>query len=148
MITYTFDAPKVGPWVCEKAGGRYQDGNPAIGIEHDGVLIAGLYYDGYTGASIAMHSRCDDPRHITKTFYRLIFDYPFNQLKVKRVTGIVSSANERAQRTNEKLGWKRETTLSDYFPDGEGIVYKMRREDCRWLGVGNEIQLQTTNSVH
>lgn len=148
MITYCFNAARVGPWVCEKAGGQYHSGNPAIGLEYNGQLIAGLYYDGYTGASIAMHSRCDDPRHVTKAFYHLIFDYPFNQLNVKRVTGIVSEANERAQRTNEKLGWKRETTLSDYFPDGNAIVYVMRREDCRWLGVENELQLQNTASVH
>ena len=62
-----------------------------------------------------------------------------NQLKCKRVTGIVSTANVRAQRTNEKLGWKRETTLSDYFPDGDGIVYCMRRDECRWLGVTHEL---------
>ena len=138
MIEYCFDTSIVGPWVCEKAGGIPRSDNPSIGLIKDGVLIAGMYYDGYTGSSIAMHSRCDDPRHVTKTFYWMIFDYPFNQLKVKRVTGLVSTANLAAQRVNEKLGWKRETTLSDYFPDGNGIVYVMRREDCRWLRVAHE----------
>lgn len=80
-----------------------------------------------------MHSRVDYPRKVTREWLRQIFDYPFNQLEVKRVTGLVCSNNTKAQKTNEHLGWKRETVLADYFPDGDGIVYIMRKEDCRWL---------------
>lgn len=125
----------VGKWVTEKVGGSWTESCTAIGQLHEGKLTVGVMYDSYTGSSIAIHSRCDDQKHVSRTFYWMIFDYPFNQLKVKRLTGLVSSANMRAQRTNEKLGFKRETTLSDYFPDGDGIVYLMRRDDCRWLGV-------------
>jgi hypothetical protein len=133
MITYSFDARKVGEWVCEKAGGIVTEACSAIGVERDGKLVAGIMY---TGASIAMHSRCDDPAHVPRRFFFLIFDYPFNQLKVKRVTGIVSRANDKAIRVNTHLGWKYETTISDYFPDGDALVLIMRREDCRWLALG------------
>ncbi len=128
-----FDSKRIGEWVTEKAGGIWHPENTGIAIERDNHLIAGIMYDGYTGSSIAMHSRVDDPIKITREWLRMIFDYPFNQLKVKRVTGLVSSANIKAISTNEHLGWKREATLADYFPDGDGIVYIMRREDCRWL---------------
>lgn len=131
MIVY--DGQVIGPWVVEKAGGCYIPHNTGIAIEDESGLVAGIMYDGYTGASISMHSRVDNAKKVTREWLRQIFDYPFNQLKVKRVTGLVSSANERAIKTNEHLGWKRETTLADYFPDGDGIVYIMRREDCRWL---------------
>lgn len=131
MLVY--DAERIGRWVTEKAGGTYHEGNQGIAVEHDGKLVAGIMYDGYTGASIAMHSRVDDKTKISREWLRQIFDYPFNQLKVKRVSGLVSSANTEAQKVNEKLGWIRETTLADYFPDGDGIVYVMRRDDCRWL---------------
>lgn len=136
MKTLCFDAERIGPWVCEKAGGNFKAGDTAIGLEVDGELKAGILYDSYTGASIAMHSRCDDPKAPTLQFFWIIFDYPFNQLKVKRVTGLVSSGNEAAQSIDEKLGWKLETRLADYFPDGDGLVYIMRREDCRWLKFG------------
>lgn len=137
MIVY--DSERIGRWVTEKAGGRWQEGNTGIAIECDGKLVAGMYYDTWTGASIAMHSRVDDRTKVTREWLRQVFDYPFNQLKVKRVTGLVSSANTHAQRVNEKLGWIRETTLSDYFPDGNGIVYIMRASDCRWLRGQNEL---------
>lgn len=126
----------VGRWVCEKAGGTWTPICQAIGQMHDGQLIAGIMYDAYTGASIAMHSRVDDPRRVSRQWIWAIFDYPFNQLKVKRVTGLVSMANKKAQETNEHLGWKRETTIADYFPDGDAIIYVMRRDECRWLKLG------------
>lgn len=127
---------QVGRWVYEKAGGEWTHISQAIGQLYEGKLIVGVAYDGYTGSSIAIHSRCDDPSHVSRRFYWMIFHYPFEQLKVKRLTGLVSSANEAAQRVDEHLGFKREATLADYFPDGDGIVYIMRREDCRWLDLG------------
>ena len=94
-------------------------------------------YDGYTGSSIAIHSRCDDPRHVSREFYFAIFNYPFNVLKVKQLKGLVSTANLKAQKVNEHLGFKREALLKDYFPDGDGIVYIMRPENCRFLKLGD-----------
>lgn len=124
---------RVGRWVTEKAGGYWVPGSTGIALEHEGELVAGIMYDSYTGASIAMHSRVDDPTRVNRAWLFAIFDYPFNQLGVKRATGLVSSANEKAQQVNEHLGWVRETTLSDYFPDGDGIVYVMRKDNCRWI---------------
>lgn len=129
---------KVGRWVFEKAQGIWTVKCQAMGQVWNGHLIAGVVYDNYTGSSIEVHSRCDDRKHVNRTFGWMIFDYPFNQLKVKRITGIISTANSLSQKNAEGLGFRRETTLSDYFPDGDGIVYVMRKEDCKWLRVRHE----------
>jgi hypothetical protein len=136
MITYSFDSKYVGTWVLEKAGGQWTEDMTAIGEEVDGKLVAGIVYDAFTGASIAMHSRVEDAAKVSRKWLWMIFDYVFNQLKCKRATGIVPSWNIKAQKTNEHLGWKRETTLADYFPGGNAIIYIMRPEDCRWLKLG------------
>ena len=39
------------------------------------------------------------------------------------------------------------TTLADYFPDGDGIVYIMRREDCRWLGYAKHLNQGDDNET-
>ena len=125
---------QIGRWVCEKAGGQWTETCQAIGqIDAEGNIFVGVIYDGYTGASIAIHSRCDEPKRVSRTFYKAIFDYPFNKLKVKRLTGLVCINNKKAQRVNEHLGFKRETILADYFPEGDAIVYIMRPEECRFL---------------
>lgn len=123
----------VGRWVGEGAKVPWTSECRAIGWLREGRLVCGILYDGYTGASIAMHSRVDEPQKVSREWLFAIFDYPFNQLAVKRVTGLVSTANLKAQETNEHLGWKRETVLKDYFKDGDGVVYVMRKGDCRWL---------------
>lgn len=129
---FVFDDERVGRWVTEKAGGEYTHLCKAIGYEKNGELIAGVMYDGYTGASISMHSRIDGK--VIREFYWMVFDYPFNQLQVKNVRGIVISNNAKAISLNKHLGFKREAMLRDYFQDGDAIVFCMSRADCRFLG--------------
>jgi len=133
---YVFDSPRIGNWICEKAGGKYQNGNYCFGIEKDGILQAGVMYDGYTGenGSISMHWRVDNPKALTRFFYGVAFDYPFNVAKVKRVNGLVDSTNTHAIRVDEKLGFKCEARLADYFPKGDALVFRMYRNECKFLG--------------
>ena len=122
--------------MLEKAGGHWNDRCIAIGQKIDDEMIIGVVYDDYTGASISIHSRCDNPRKVSRQFYWAVFDYPFNVAKVKRLTGLVSTANLKAQRLNEHLGFEREAVLKDYLPDGDAIIYIMRPENCRFLKLG------------
>lgn len=134
----------VGRWVSEGCHVPYTEVCQAIGCVVDGKLVAGILYDGYTGTSIAMHSRCVNPRVVTREFFWTIFDYPFNQLGVLRVTGLVSTANLAAQRVDEHLGFVEEARLQNYFPDGDGIVYRMFKEDCKWLALARRYRKETT----
>lgn len=138
MKQIVIDGPLVGPWVREKSGGVYAPGDPAIGLMVDGELVVGVTYDGFTGASVSIHSRCDDPLAPNRRFYWTIFDYPFNQLKVGRVWGLVSSKNEAAKKVDEHLGFKQVSVLEEYFPEGDAIIYVMKRADCRWLALGEK----------
>lgn len=138
MNRIVLDGERVARWVYEKAGGYFSPGGVGIGVENDrGELLVGVCYDGYTGPSIAIHSRCDDPRATSRRFYWMIFDYPFNQLGVTCVRGLVSTGNAHAQEINGRLGFQGEAMLKDYFPDGDAIIYVMRRADCRWLALGD-----------
>ena len=121
-------------WVAKGINARYAPGDTAVGwLDESGQLVAGILYTDYTRSSICLTARVTNPRAVTREWLFAIFDYPFNQLCVKRITSIISTGNPVSIKTSEHLGWKRETTLADYFPDGDGIVYIMRREDCRWL---------------
>jgi hypothetical protein len=132
---FTQDSELVGKWVTEKAGGRYTSGATGIGIVKDGVLQVGIMYDGFTGrgGSITMSSRCDDPKATSRWFYWAIFDYPFNQLGVKRCNVMVHENNARALKLNQKLGFSGDTVIKDYFPDGDAVLLAMYKKDCRWL---------------
>ena len=103
---------------------------------HDGKrLVAGVAYTDYNGANLCMHVvAVPGKRWLTREFLWTCFDYPFNQCKVKRVTGLVGEGNLQARRFDEHLGFELETTLRGAHPTGDLIVYVMWKRNCRFLG--------------
>lgn len=107
-----------------------------IGLEQDGELIAVVLFDGYNGASICMHVAAVPGAHwMTREYLYFCFAYPFRQLGVKKILGLVGSGNLPARRFDEHLGFVLEATLKDAHPDGDLLVYGMHLEACRWLNV-------------
>lgn len=136
MASIVYDAERIGPWVCERAGGTWLVGRgTAIGLERDGKLIAGTLFEDFNGANVLMHVAAEPGRQwLNLTYLNRCFDYPFNQLGVRRVTGIVPSSNTDALRFDLHLGFKQEAVLEGAHPDGDLIVLRMMREECRWIG--------------
>lgn len=63
-----------------------------------------------------------------------VFQFPFGQLGLGRVTVPVLSDNTASIRMIEALGFVYEGTLRKAGPKGQDIkLYGMLREDCRWL---------------
>lgn len=98
----------------------------------DGKLVAGVLYEDWNGANVVCHI-AGDGQWLNRRFLWAMFDYPFNQLGVKRITGIVPSCNTQARRFDEHLGFELEATLHDAHPQGDLLVYVMPRSKCRWL---------------
>lgn len=126
----------VGPWVSAMTGGAYSEGT-TIGLVEHGQLIAGVLYDGYNGASIQMHVGAIGKRWMTKEYLWMCFHYPFEQLKVKKIIGLVGSGNEKAIAFDEHLGFQLEHSIEDAHRDGALLVYTMTREQCRFLRIKN-----------
>lgn len=132
-ITYSFDPDFVGPWVQARSGGTYVPGiSTAIGKLVEGELRGGVLYCDFNGANIFMHT-AGEGNWVDRKLLWMAFDYPFNQLKVKRVSGVVAASNLQARRFDEHLGFALEATLTDAHPDGDLLLYVMRRDSCRWL---------------
>lgn len=131
------DADFIGPWVCARAGGAWIKGRgTAIGWIKDDQLVAGVLYEEFNGANIVCHI-AGVGNWANRQYLWTIFDYPFNQLNVKRITVPVADSNEKSKRFVEHLGFEREAVLRDAHPDGDLIIYKMTADKCRWLGIKN-----------
>lgn len=96
-------------------------------------LLGGIIYTGFTGSSIAMHVAGFVPDWVNKEMLWAAFDYPFNQLKVKKVFGEVPADNMKALEFDRKLGFKEEARIKDVYPEGDLVVLAMYRDECRWL---------------
>jgi hypothetical protein len=106
-------------------------------VTPEGNLRGGVVYSGYTGrgGSVGMHAAGLDPRWISRDLLWVCFDYPFNQLAVKKIFGQVPASKPDVLDFDLALGFKYVTTIEDVYPDGDMILLAMYREDCRFLRI-------------
>ena len=134
MADLFFDASIIGPWVCERTGGQWNGEGACIGMVKDGAIVAGVIFDHYNGQSACMHVASDGSRHwLTRKFLETCFDYPFNQLKLKKVIGLVDSMNIDALKFDKHLGFVEEAVIKDAGAKGDLHILTMTRQQCRFL---------------
>lgn len=104
-----------------------------IGWQRDGQIVAGVAYNDFNGVNCCTHIALAGA--MSRQFLWTIFDYPFNQMKVKRITGLVGEGNQKSRNLCLKLGFTEEARLNEAHPSGDLIVYRMRRNECKWLGI-------------
>ena len=129
----TFDKVLVGNWMAQELDMIFTpEKSSCIGLIKDGKLVAGVWYEDYTKASIMTHIVIKSA--INREFLYTIFHYPFVQLGVEKLIGPVKSTNHEAIKFDKKLGFKEEARLLGVFPDADLLFFTMSKDDCRFLG--------------
>lgn len=105
----------------------------AVGIMDGHHIMGGVVYSHFYGHDIQMTIATTDKRWATRATLRTLFKYPFDQLKVERVTATTAKSNKKARKMLEKLGFKLEGVLrKGYDGKRDAVVYGMLKEECRW----------------
>lgn len=141
MIRLAFNNPAVGHYVAENAKCAFHpETDTTIGVVNDSYpsespahIRGGVIFTNYTGASIWMHVAGRDENWVTRDMLAVTFHYPFVQLGVGRLYGIVEATNGPALRFDLKVGFEIAAVLPGMFASGAGLVVTMEREKCRWL---------------
>lgn len=136
MKRIVWDEPeRVMSFVADRVGEKQLFNYSAIGLERDGELIAGVLFEQHNGPNVMMHVASDGSRHwMTPAYMAACFRYPFLQLKVNRVSGLVRADNADAQRFDEAMGFTREGILREGAADGTDLIlYGMLARECRFL---------------
>jgi RimJ/RimL family protein N-acetyltransferase len=129
----TFDASIVGPWVSQKTGGSWCEGRgQAIGKLVDGQLVAGVLYEDFNGANVVCHI-AGEGKWADRQFLAVIFDYPFNQMKVRRITVPVCGSNARSVKLVEHMGFVLESRLEQATLDSDLLLYRLFKDECKYL---------------
>lgn len=91
-------------------------------------------YTGFIGKTCQMHVVNLGTRRVPRKLLWAAFDYPFNQVGLKTIFGIVNSNNERAMQFDRHLGFK-EAMRFDGLHEGGGdmVILRMNKDDCRWI---------------
>jgi len=125
---------EVGAWVADRIAGKfYSETSSAIGLEKNGVMIAGVIYENWNRASIFCHIAIEG--RMTKAYLKAIFDYPFNVCNVKKIIVPVVSNHVKSIKLVANMGFTEEARIVDGSQDGDIIFLTMTKENCRFLGV-------------
>ena len=132
-----FNDPQDGEEIAEMAGTTFvPHRNISICRHKNGRRMGGVIYTNYTKESIVAHWAAWDPYWINRDMIFVCFDYPFNQLGVKRIFGYVPESNAHAYNINRKMGFKPVVAIEGVFEHNIAcIVMRMERDDCRLLKV-------------
>ena len=124
--------PHIGKWVAGKIKGVYHEGDTAIGLVKDGKIIAGVLYENWNGRSIMAHMGIEG--RLTPAFIGAVFDYAYNVCNVEKVILPVGSTNAKSIKLVENMGFAKEGRIADASPEGDIVIYTLKKADCRFLG--------------
>ena len=105
--------------------------------DKDDKLAGGVIFTNYLSGSVQIHMAGFQRNWVNKAIIYLAFNYPFVQLGVKKLFGLVPERNVKARNNNLHLGFQIEYLTHDVFNYDDGVngmyLISMYRNDCKWL---------------
>ncbi len=133
MASVVVSGDAVGHWTADRLQSVFWEGqHRAIGLERDGLIVAGTIYENWNTKSIMCHMVVEG--RLTRDFISAIFSYAYRVCGVSKVICPVASSNTRSRRLLEHMGFSQEAELKDCHPEGDVILYTLSKSACRFLG--------------
>lgn len=115
----------------------------AIGVKLGDNIVAAVVYNNYVTDMNNNPLLCEmsivsvDKRWATRYNLRALFEYPFHQLKLKRVQALCSANDEGMQMFLKRLGFTHEGTHREAYRDGgDAMSFAMLKNECKWINNG------------
>ncbi len=105
----------------------------AYGFVDNDRIVGSFVFSEYTGHDVHMYCASDNPRIFQRRYIKAMFDYCFNDLKVRRVSAMCNESNLRSRKLISGVGFKQEGRLRRYFGFEDALVYGLLREEMRFL---------------
>lgn len=123
------------PWAKKCIGlAEFRRDAYTIGLERDGELVAVVVFDGFSDVDCNMHIASDGTgQWMNKSLLLAAFAYPFIQLRLNRVTGMVPAKNTEALAFDEHLGFVREGYHPKAMANDDIVSLGLLREHCRFI---------------
>lgn len=103
----------------------------ALALLGDRGIIAGVVYSRWSSHDV--HVTLAVTGRATPAFVFAAFDYPFNQVGLRRVTALARVSNTRSIRLARHLGFTLEGRLRRAADNEDVLVFGLLREECRWI---------------
>lgn len=131
---YVSNSPVAHNEICRALDMVANPNNVTLSLWKDERLRGVIMYERFSRRSIFVHIVGFQPGWFNRKFLWLGFHYPFEQLGVEKLFGLVSSNRRDSLEFFRKLGFVVETTIKDVYSDGaDQLVLRLEKKDCKWL---------------
>jgi RimJ/RimL family protein N-acetyltransferase len=120
-------------WLSKVGNFDYPQETMCIGSEKDGELVGVTGFNNFMPDSCQIHVASNNVYFLNKWYLNCIFDYAFNNLKVKVILAPIYKGNIKSLNLCRKLGFVEVADIPYGHPNGDLIVVAMKRNQCRWL---------------
>lgn len=104
--------------------------NAVANMAHVGIAVG---YNGFIGRTCCMHVVIQKPELMSPRIVRDAFTFPFEKCGCEAVLGMVDSTNAEALDFDRRLGFTELTRIPNGGLDGDLVIFRMLRGECRWL---------------
>lgn len=136
-MVITENQERIGRWLSNHLNSEYKENRSYIGYEINGKIVAATGYDQFNGVSVMAHIAISG--YAGKEFYRFIFDYPFDQLKAKKIIAPIVSSNKKAINIVKKFGFVVESVIKNAHKDGDFMFLTMTKNQCKILSKSSNL---------
>lgn len=121
-------------WAESVIGVKFRPDSKAIGWGDDDDIRAVAVFDDFSECDCNMHLATRNTGHdLSRSFFVAAFSFPFVQLKLNRVTGMVPTKNKKAFNLNIKMGFVLEGIARKAIINDDLYILGMLREECRFI---------------
>lgn len=99
----------------------------------DGKVIACAVFNNYQDSNIDMSVVFGRRIALTRGNLRALFQYPFKQLGVNRISVRTRSNNMSVRKQIRRLGFEPEGKQPQFYGSEDAMLYGMVRSACKWL---------------
>lgn len=123
-------------WASKKLNVEYDPKDCAwlTNVSKSGEIQAVVVYNRFSPFNCEMSVASNgNKKWFNRESAKTWFGYPFNQMKLRRVTAVTETGNDKSIKMLEQLGFVKEAILRHWFGDIDGILYCMTKENCKWI---------------
>lgn len=125
--------PAIVDYVEQKVGAKFSPPYTSLGFAGaDGELQSAFVFNNYTGSNIDISIAAEKGR-ISRQAIKEVARYTFGQLGCRRISVLTRRKNRHVLKMAPRFGFRWEAVLKSYFPDDDAVLFRMTRDECRWL---------------
>lgn len=127
------DGEAIGAYVGQRLGVTITPPFKALGfLTDDKKPLSAFVFNDFNQSNMEM-TIVAEPGGINRQVIRYVANYVFNTSKCRRLTVRTKKRNKRILKLAPRYGFKYECLAKHYFPDDDAVVFRMLKDECRWI---------------